>query len=79
MSLSFSFGHFDFFLVHSPMLTNYTKVLRMGNGNCCCCIMQQQQQEEFFLATTITFQLGHFGHSCGVVCMEKKKMKKKNV
>jgi len=41
--------------------------------------MQQQQQEEFFLATTITFQLGHFGHSCGVVCMEKKKMKKKNV
>jgi hypothetical protein len=24
-----------------------------------------------------TSQLGHFGHNCGVVCMEKKKMKKK--
>jgi hypothetical protein len=31
------------------------------------------QHEEFFLAATTTTQLGHFGHNCGVVCMEKKK------
>jgi 3-phosphoglycerate kinase len=43
--------------------------------------MQKQEQEEFFLAAATTAQLGHFGHSCGVVCMEKKKkmMKKKSV
>ncbi|KAH8949528.1 hypothetical protein BDL97_10G036500 [Sphagnum fallax] len=54
---------------------------RVGSGNCCCCVMQKQEQEEFFLAAATTAQLGHFGHSCGVVCMEKKKkmMKKKSV
>jgi phosphoglycerate kinase len=41
--------------------------------------MQQQEQEEFFLAAATTAQLGDFGHSCGVVCMEKKKMKKKSI
>lgn len=54
---------------------------RVGSGNCCCCcVIKQQDQEEFFLAAATTAQLGHFGHSCGVVCMEKKKkMKKKSV
>jgi len=57
------------------------RLSRVGSGNCCCCVMQQQEQEEFFLAAATTAQLGHFGHSCGVVCMEKKKkmMKKKSV